>query len=149
MAGKLTIAKAMKQVARTKGQIANLTHRMLKCVNTIDSNNFIENYEELATERETQVAVLCELKDKIMKANIKHNMFGTILILSECKNEIDFLRSLEIKQGVVNSRYNETTNTYKTQMSIDTRNKKIDALQERINDITDELDAFNATTTLK
>jgi len=146
---KTTVAKAMKQIARTKGKIADLTNRMSKCINTMDANEFIEEYHELAKLREENVSKLIDLKNRVMKVNIEHNMFEYILSLSECKNEIDFLRGLEVKQGVFTDRYKDTTSTYKTQMSVETRNQKIDELQESINNITDTLDAFNATTELK
>jgi hypothetical protein len=146
---KNTVAKAMKQIARTKGKIADLTNRMIKCVNTIDTNNFIEDYATLETTRKEQVALLIDLKNKVMKVNIKHNMFETILTLSERKNEIDFLRGLEVKQGVFTDRYRDTTATYKTQVEPQARTKRIDELQDEINELTDTLDAFNATTVLK
>jgi len=146
---KQTVAKAMKQIARTKGKISDLTNRMSKCLNTIDTNEFSEDYVDLSGERAEQVAILISLKSKVMAVNIKHNMFETILTLSERKNEIDFLRGLEVKQGVFNDRFGDNKATYKSQMTTAARNKSIDELQQEINDLTDTLDTFNATTMLK
>jgi len=146
---KLTVAKAMKRVSRTKGKISDLTRRMEKCLNTIESNEFIEVYETLSAERAAAVVLLTDLKNRIMKVNIEHNMFEVILKLSECKNEIEMLRGLSIKQGIVTDRFGEGSNSFKSQMTVEVRNAQIDALQEQINDVTDELDAFNATTIVK
>jgi len=142
----MKISKAMKHIARLKGKISDLTQRMSECTSINEENDFIEDFYQLRNDRNKAIVELIEYKDAVMKANIKYNKFITILELAEIKNEIELYKNLFIKQGVTKEGYNGTTINYKSQITISEKNDKINELQEHINDLTDELDIFNATT---
>jgi len=81
-----------------------------------------------------------------MTVNINKNKFNLILKLGEFKNILDLYRNVDVKVGVVNRAYSQSDVVWKSQITTATKNKKIESLQKEINDITDELDEFNAIT---
>ena len=142
----MKIAKAMKHIARLKGKIADITNRINKCVSTDVDNEFDEKFADLVLTRNNLVSDLISLKDKVMKANIKYDKFTLILELAEAKNKIDMFKNLNIRNGKHNGGFSSNETVYKTQYTIAERNDKIEEIQNLINDITDELDVFNAST---
>jgi hypothetical protein len=73
-------------------------------------------------------------------------MFKKILELGELKSHIDFIRELEPQAGVAEARYGETPQKRISQWTVADKNKAVQQTQQRINDLTDELDDFNAKT---
>ena len=144
----MKISKAMKKIARLKGKISDISSRMISCVSTINENEFTEDFNKLYNERKKLTEELIELKNKVMKANIEHGAFITILELAEHKSEIEFLRTLNIKQGTVSKTFSNEAMVYKTQLTVEEKNKRIDELQEKIDELTDRLDEFNAITNI-
>ncbi len=144
----MKIAKAMKVIARTKGEINSLTSRITNAVVTVEGNAFKEDIPKLKKQRDEEVEKLKCLKVRVMETNIKHGMFETIVSISELKNEIEMFRDMDIKEGKTNERYGSNEVTYITQISEATRNDKVAELQNNINEFTDALDVFNASTDL-
>lgn len=147
---KMKIAKAMKIISRLKGEINLIENRLKKCVSCPDSNEYIENFEKLINIRNEKVLELIALKSKVMSANVANNKFTTITLLSELKNEIVMYKDLEIKQGIYKERYAEHDGVvFKTQLTISDKESRIETLQKQINDLTDDLDVFNASTDIE
>jgi DNA repair ATPase RecN len=143
----MKIAKAMKTISRLKGEISQLYSRIEKSMSTIESNaNFDESYSELVNAVNTATAQLVDLKNRVQIANINGGMFAKILELGELKNTLKFYTQLDIKSGVITQRFSEDTKCFKSQISVATKNGIIEHLQKEINDITDQLDEFNAVT---
>jgi len=140
----MKIVKAMKVVARLKGDVKDLKRRMRKCLNAVEGNDFIENYNDIALIADKKVKRMIDLKNKIMKANTEHDKFETIIELGELKANIDFLRELDPKQGIDDDRYRDNNISYKTQLTAKEILNKIEETQKEIEEKTDELDDFNA-----
>jgi len=144
----MKVSKAMKQIARIKGQLSIIDNRMHDCISTISPNDFKEDFNNLQSIRTKLINDLNNLKVLVMQTNIKHDMFKTILELGELKSQLELYKSFTIKSGIFTSGYSETQTEYKSQISEADRNKIIDELQNKINDLTDKLDEFNASTNL-
>ena len=147
---KIKIAKAMKWISRLKGEIKILDDRIRKCISCPESNGFIEDFEKLKHVRDTKVIELIDLKNKVMTANINNNKFYLIAALSELKNEIVLYKDLEIKQGLYKERYDVGGGVmFKTQITVEEKENHIEEVQNRIIELTDELDIFNASTDIE
>lgn len=145
----MKIVRAMKKIARLQGEVKDLKERLSDCLTTLAENDYHENFKELYDQTDKKIDEIISLKLKIMSTNIKNNMFEKILRMGELKGKIIFLKSLEPKEGLVESRFalrGDTASNYKSQITVAERNKMISQCQEDINKLTDELDDFNATT---
>jgi chromosome segregation ATPase len=142
----MKIVRAMKQIKRLQGEIKELQKRASSCLNTVEGNEFSENFNEIQKELSEKKAKLSALKDGVMKANIAANMFAKILQLGELKSTIDFVRELEPKSGINEDRYGDVKTKYISQWTIAKKNSEVQRLQSAINNLTDELDDFNAKT---
>jgi phosphate uptake regulator len=91
---------------------------------------------------------LVKLKTKIHKAN--EPMFETIFEMSELKSLIQNLKRLECTEGKSNrDRYRmESELILTSEISLVERNETIKKMEERIEELQDQLDTFNATTTI-
>jgi len=144
----MKISKAMKKISRLKGKISVLSTRIEISVSIISTNAFKENFSDLLVSRATAINDLNNLKALVMKTNIKHDKFITVLQLGETKTLLELYKRLTIEDGFIKNGFAETQTEYKSQLSDKERNNIVDELQQRINDITDELDEFNASTDL-
>lgn len=144
----MKIVRAMKQISRLQGEIKEFKKRISNCLSTLEENDFDEYYKELSSKLNEKIKKLIELKSRIMHTNIKYKKFTTILNLGELKSYIDFLRELDPQQGVQQRAYEDSTK-FKSQITISEKNKLIENYQKMINDLTDELDDFNAKTDLE
>ena len=142
----MKIVKAMKKIARLKGEIKELKHRIQGCISTLIENDYEENILELSKQLDNKVQELINLKVGIMEANVKGNMFRTVVGLGEFKSQMDFLKELTPKKGVQENRYSDNKTEYKSQISISEKNNLIETCQNQINNLTDILDEFNAKT---
>ena len=141
----MKISKAMKQISRLKGAIQSLDKRMVLALTQLKINEYTESFNDLVKLKSETVNQLISLKDKVMAKNIEHNMFYKIITLGELKTELNFYNSLTIKNGAV-SNYGDTPTVYKSQLTAKDIIAITNTLQLHINDLTDELDIFNATT---
>jgi cell fate (sporulation/competence/biofilm development) regulator YmcA (YheA/YmcA/DUF963 family) len=142
----MKIVRAMKQIKRLQGEIKELQKRASSCLNTIDGNEFSEKFDELLKELAEKKARLSYLKNGVMLANIGGDKFRRILELGELKSHIDFIRELEPQAGIAEARYGETAQKKISQWTVVAKNKAVQETQSKINEITDELDDFNAKT---
>lgn len=143
----MKIVKAMKKVARLKGEIKDLKSRMDSCLNTDESNNFSEDYTSLKKELFSKTSELIRLKTGILHTNVSHGMSLRIMHLGELKSFLSYIKEQEPKIGKSStSHYSEETRVFKSQMTIKEKNDLIALCQKKINEITDELDDFNALT---
>jgi len=146
----MKIVRAMKKVSRLQGEIRDLKERINSSVSTLEENDYDESFEDLNKILVERVCELIQLKDRIMRTNIKHRMFKEVLKLGEAKSSIAFIKSLDVRQGAQSGRgyLSSDKEVYKSQVSKAQRNAFIDELQKEINEITDKLDEFNAATDL-
>jgi len=144
----MKIVRAMKQIKRLQGEVKELQKRASSCLNTIDGNEFSEKFGDILKELAEKKGRLSALKNGVMFANVKGDMFKKILQLGELKSFIDFLRELEPQAGVAEARYGETPQRRISQWTVVEKNKAVQQTQQKINDLTDELDDFNAKTNI-
>lgn len=142
----MKIVRAMKQIKRLQGEVKELQKRASRCLNTIEGNVFEEKFEDIIKELAEKKTRLAVLKNGVMVANIQGGMFKRILELGELKSHIDFIRELEPQAGIAEARYGETPQKRISQWTVADKNKAVQQTQQRINDLTDELDDFNAKT---
>ncbi len=147
----MKIVKAMKKIARLKGEVRELKKRMSRCLNTLEDNeDFVESYKDLEKELLHKITMIINLKSIIMKANIDNNMFSVIVNLGELKSYMEYLKELEPKSGFNSlNDYSDKNAEFKSQLTIKEKNDKISECQKAINDLTDLLDDFNATTNVE
>lgn len=144
----MKIVRAQKEISRLKGEIKELKHRMERCLNTVEENEFSEDFYMLWELLNTRTMRLITLKNAVMEANINNGKFLLILELGELKNYLEFLRELNPIEGVVTNRFDDNSQKYKSQSSEKSKQHTISKIQEKINHITDELDDFNAATVI-
>jgi len=145
----MKIARAMKKIARVKGELKEIKHRLSGCISTLASNDFNESFSDLLKLLDSKTAELVKLKAGVMYANVKGNIFPKIIELGEMKSRMDFLKELDPKTGSHESGYRETISVYKAQITLTERNKMIERCQAEINERTDALDEFNAKTDIE
>jgi hypothetical protein len=142
----MKIVKAMKRIARIKGEIKELKKRISTCLSTISENEFEEDFTSLNVMLTNKVNEVILLKAAVMKANVTGNKFRTVLELGELKSKMDFLKELDPKIGIHQNRYSESKTAYKSQITVTQRNQMLEECQTQINNLTDDLDEFNAKT---
>jgi hypothetical protein len=93
---------------------------------------------------------LIELKDKIHKAN--RPVYYKIFELSELKSQATKLKVLNCNEGKIQDRYGRTSGEIPVVntaiINIVERDNMITSIEERIEQLQDELDTHNATTTI-
>jgi hypothetical protein len=140
----MKIVRAMKEISRIKGEIKDLKHRMDRCINTVEGNEFPEDFQELWAAYHNRSVKLIQLKNAVMESNIKNGMFNHILRLGELKHYMEFLKELNIRAGINPDRFGDSSTTYISQLTVKAKMATIEKVQKEINDITDKLDDFNA-----
>jgi hypothetical protein len=144
----MKIVKAQKKIARLKGEIKEIKKRISACISTIKGNEFPEDFKILDALLMEKTSEMIQLKEAVMKANIAGNMFGKILALGEQKSMIDFLKELDPKKGIQESWHHDSQTEYDSQLTTAAKNALVEACQKKINDMTDDLDEYNATTSI-
>jgi hypothetical protein len=144
----MKIVKAMKKIARLKGEIKEIKHRISRSLSTIKGNEFEDDFNTLMKLLEEKINEMMRLKLGVMKANIAGDMFKRILELGESKSKIDFLKELDPKIGIQQTDYSGEKTEYLSQISSISKNTLIKDCQDSINKLTDELDEFNAVTNI-
>ena len=142
----MKIVKAMKKIARLKGEIRELKKRMSSCLNAVEGNDFDESYPLLQKELFSKIKEVFNLKVMVMHTNVKHGLFSLVVNLGELKSYMEYLKELEPKTGMASlNRYSDEKIAFKSQLSIKDKNAQISECQEAINELTDGLDDLNAT----
>ena len=142
----MKIVRAMKERSRLEGEIKDLKHRMQGCLSVIEGDNYPESFMELYKLLSDRINKISQLKNAILVANIKHDMYKFIVQLGELKQYLVFLKDLSPKIGKHERSYGEALESYTSQISVKEKNEAIQATQKEINRITDLLDNFNAET---
>ncbi len=147
----MKIVRAMKKVSRLQGEIKELKHRIQRSLSVLDENDYSVGYKEVTETLNERRQELMRLKIAIMHTNVKNGMFRVVLELGEMKAHIVYLREFNIRDGLVmNEGYGSSDKTkYKSQISEAQKNAMLQETQQRINDLTDSLDDFNAKTDIE
>src|ERR1700748_2688665 len=137
----------IKTALKRKNKLAGLIAEEFQKISTYNSiiegnerpysiNSILQNWQKLSQE-------LVELKTAIHKANTP--CFDKIFLLSELKGQIKQLRGLDCQSGKIEDRYRSSQiEIIKTvEITIVEKDYLIKSLEEKIENIHEELDNFN------
>lgn len=145
---KMTLSKAL----RWKKRAVEKLHQFETEVQ--ENNSHVEGEEpevdvtDSLGKRSVWMQHLIALKLQLMKASepIRHKIFA----LAEAKSEICFLQRVPVNHGKVRGRFREEAElTYVATVRKAERDQMIQALQDKIDLLQTEIDAFNAETVLE
>lgn len=142
----MNLTKALKHKKKLVKQIDEMFIRFQK-YNSQPADQVGTGYnpEEAYTKWISLTNELVELKTKIQNANAP--IAGKIFRLGEVKNLISRIRGLDTKSGMVRDRYrNEESITYVAYMDLFTKDNLIKGWEEEIEQLQEEIEAFNAIT---
>lgn len=144
----MKLSRALKQKNRIAKQIGLIKERIMENNSTYVDNEFTYKMTDLLKEYDELTNSLVELKAAIQLANIK--IFHLIYTKSELQAKMQMLRSLDTRAGLQESRAYGSSDLHRFKVQLDkpSRDREIADLQERINKIQDEIDIFNAVTTI-
>jgi hypothetical protein len=146
----MTIKQALKLKNRLVGEINDTQIKMIKYNSVSESNERPYSTKALLEQHYNLVNQLVVLKTEIHKANSE--VYDKIFLLSELKNVVKHLKSLDCTNGVVEDDYyrrsSDTQTIKKSEISVVERDSEIKFLESRIDEIQEELDLHNSTTTL-
>ena len=142
----MNLTKALKHKKKLVKQIDEMFIRFQK-YNSQPADQVGTGYnpEEAYTKWISLTNELVDLKTKIQNANAP--IAGKIFRLGEVKNLISRIRGLDTKSGSVRDRYrNEESITYVAYMDLFTKDNLIKGWEEEIEQLQEEIEAFNAIT---
>jgi hypothetical protein len=145
----MNIAKALKVKNRLTGQIA-------KQYEIIKRENSRRNDNTSTVNVEAEVAKLAELQDELITLKAKIStasipVFEKVIELKEVKGLVNFLKALSVREGVEKIAYGQNTvidYTWTAYINAEKRDSKVTELEKQINDLQDEIDNFNAVTSV-
>ena len=142
----MTVKQALKQKNLLVKKI-NEDIRKVHAYNSVDEgNNRPYSTKELLNKIMETTKELVDLKTKIHLANAP--VYHKIFELSELKNTVTFLKSLDCSEGKVVDRYTRSQEpTIKVaELSVIERDNLVEGFENRIELLQEELDTHNATT---
>ena len=142
----MTIKTALKQKNKLIKQIGENT-KLMQEYNSIEvGNERPYSSVELLGKISEDIKELAKLKTKIHIANTP--VLEDIFLMSELKSMTQSLKKMDCTEGKSNrDRYRLESESFKTsEISLVKRNETIKELEDRIEEIQDRLDVFNATT---
>lgn len=140
----MTVKQALKAKSKLVDEINKLSLLIISN-NSIQEGN-VRHYsiKELLDQTEELMNELVELKTKIHKANLP--VYGKIFEMSELKNRIKTLNAVSTDEGKQSSRYHSVPEVREVEINQKEMNSIIKSVQNRIDELQDELDVHNATT---
>ena len=149
----MNIAQGLKEKNRATGRISTLQKQIQK-LNVYRKDRPVDySSKELLIELQSEWAFLIDLKSKIAKANV--GVSEKLITPTEAKAELSFWNDMVIYSGAAEThtseavRYGSEENVVVTTVSEITSlevNENIKKAQMNIDNIQDEIDAYNATT---
>ena len=141
----------IKQALKLKKKLASNLNREFGKVQSYNSieegTNAPYSAKESLTKWLKMSDELIELKTKIHKANAL--VYDKIFRMSELKNQLTFLKSLDCTEGKHYDRYSRETPINKVvEISLLEKDNMVLAMEEEIERIQEELDHHNATTSI-
>lgn len=145
---RVSLAKALKVKNRQIQRVRDLQQRIQA------SNSFLEGSEpdfdanELYAQLVADTERLWQTKAAINGANAP--IQSAIYEMAECKGLVAFLKGLNTQRGLQMMAYMATQpQEYESQITAQDVHEKVQVLESRIDDLQDQLDAHNATTTVE
>ena len=142
----MTLAKALKKKNRLTQKISKLQQEIQRENSVREDDPRKIKVEDLFNELDCKVAELIKLKIVIFIASTP--MRENILRLSELKSKIVFLQGISTTEGMVSSYGEDTVKFIAVYDKLFVRDS-IESCEKQIDEIQDELDKFNHTTTVE
>lgn len=136
----ISLAKALKLKNRLAGRLAKTTSTMLQYNSVLEGHKEVDVLD-LDKQRAELSESLVDLKTAIYEAN--KGIYRFINQMSEKKSEIDFLNSLQTRNGVEPG-YGENTHIYVAAIKKVDVDKRVKLLEKEIDDLQDQIDRYNA-----
>ena len=140
----------VKQALKAKTKITtriNELYSLAKSYNSFEEGN-PRRYSVvgLLNEAEELTKELVDLKARIHTAN--QPVYGKIFLMAELKGRVKNLKAISCEEGKVTERYGSTVAVKEVEMDIVQRDAMVKQLEAQIEQLQDELDVHNATTTI-
>lgn len=149
----ITLATALKKKKRLAGEVCALRSE-LEGNNSRNAKAIVKFDWSLKHEKYINaISKLVSLKAAIATANTP--IHGKIAMLAELKTLITFYQTLNTTEGIIEgpdfslAGSGQTQTDFRVSMNYAETRKQIDSIQERINNLQDELDSFNANQTIE
>lgn len=142
----MNIKQALKLKNKLTAQIAEL-YRLAKTYNSIEEGN-PRRYSivQLLNQANALTNELVDLKTQIHLAN--GPVYGKIFRLAELKGRAKQIAGIGCEEGKVTERYGSTVSIKEAEMNVIERDNLLRQLETEIEQLQDELDIHNATTTI-
>jgi len=142
---KITLARALKEKNRIKREMSRL-QKIIQSHNSQLADKWQSPYviKDVLLRYSQLKDNLIYLKTKIQEANIP--IYGFIFQMSEARSMIDWLSSLDTRDGKHESPYNDSINEYRAQINRQELDEILRELTLRIDELQDKIDEFNHTT---
>ena len=141
---KVTLARALKERSRIAGKLKRNFAIINKENSVIRGNERSFDLRAIYAECLELYRKLIEIKQIIATANAP--IVGKLVEMDEVKSLIAQLRSIDTTVGYVNQGYGQSNDYMGVVFSASEMTAEADKLQERAEQLQDELDAFNALT---
>lgn len=142
----MNVKQALKAKTKITTRISEL-YSLAKSYNSIEEGN-PRRYSVvgLLNEAEELTKELVDLKARIHTAN--QPVYGKIFLMAELKGRVKNLKAISCEEGKVTERYGSTVAVKEVEMDIVQRDAMVKQLEAQIEQLQDELDVHNATTTI-
>jgi septation ring formation regulator EzrA len=139
----MNLTKALKHKKKLVKQIDEMFIRFSK-FNSVEKGSIGYDPEQAYNEWARLTEELIDLKTRIHIANV--GIASKIFTLGELKNKAAKLHNISTQEGLVKDRYSDVTNEYVAYMGLFSRDTAIKELEEQIESLQEEIEAYNALT---
>lgn len=146
----MTLKQALKLKNKLVQDLNELTARLQNNNSIVEGNIRDYSAKETLSEIYRKVDELTIIKTKIHRANFE--VYDKIFLLSELKSLVTKMKSLDCTNGTAVDYYSRRSDNQlikNAEISVVERDNEIKFLENRIDQIQDELDHFNATTIIE
>lgn len=146
----MTVKQALKLKNKLVQELNELQARLQANNTVIEGNQRSYSAKETLSEIYKKVDELNFIKTKIHRANVP--VYDKIFLLAELKSLVSKLKMLDCTNGVSDdyfSRRSETQIIKNSEISVVERDNETKFLENRIEELQEELDHFNATTVIE
>jgi hypothetical protein len=146
----MTVKQALKLKNKLVQELNELQVRLQANNSVIEGN--VRNYSSKETLSEIYIKVdeLNFIKTKIHRTNSP--VYDKIFLLAELKSLVSNLKSLDCTSGIAEDYYSrrlDTPTIKNSEISVVERDSEIKFLENRIEELQEELDTFNSTTVVE
>jgi hypothetical protein len=151
----MNIAQALKTKNRLAGQVARLEQRLIQHNQHVKEVEPEFNIKEVMVELIAARTTLSEIRTAIQRAN--HDIMDKLVQLAEAKADLAFWQGFAdhhsgpaeyaiMRRKMGENGYVDAPEVHVNEIDTKTATNNVDVLQERVNNLQDEIDAYNATT---